>query len=276
MSATQQIVETGTTDVAAVESNSVLDRILAAASNPDVDIDKFERLLALQEKLVDRQAEGESNAAMTAAQTAMKPVSADATNPQTRSKYATYAALDEALRPIYTKHGFALSFNTAASPIAENICIICQVSHVGGYSRDYMADMPADGKGAKGGDVMTKTHAAGSAMSYGMRYLLKMIFNVAITNDDDGNAAGNRNIAEELLNYMEAVREHWYTISMIKKYLIPEWGDGENAPNVSAAREAYKELSEDDQRLLWRAPTKGGVFTTQERAWIKQPPENSI
>src|SRR5690606_15862485 len=52
--------------------------------------------------------------------------------------------------------------------------------------------MPADGKGAKGGDVMTKTHAAGSAMSYGQRYLLKLIFNVAIgENDDDGNSAGS-------------------------------------------------------------------------------------
>jgi hypothetical protein len=53
--------------------------------------------------------------------------------------------------------------------------------------------MPADGKGAKGGDVMTKTHATGAAMSYGMRYLLKMIFNVAIGEDDkDGNAPEQR------------------------------------------------------------------------------------
>jgi hypothetical protein len=35
---------------------------------------------------------------------------------------------------------------------------------------------------------MTKTHATGAAMTYGMRYLLKMIFNVAIGDDDtDGN-----------------------------------------------------------------------------------------
>jgi hypothetical protein len=51
--------------------------------------------------------------------------------------------------------------------------------------------MPADGKGAKGNDVMTKTHATGSAMSYGSRYLLKLIFNIAIgQDDDDGNGAG--------------------------------------------------------------------------------------
>jgi ribosomal protein L37AE/L43A len=53
--------------------------------------------------------------------------------------------------------------------------------------------MPADGKGAKGNDVMTKTHAAGAAGSYGARYLLKGIFNVAIgENDDDGNGATPR------------------------------------------------------------------------------------
>jgi hypothetical protein len=50
--------------------------------------------------------------------------------------------------------------------------------------------MPVDGKGARGGDVMTKTHAMGSGISYGMRYLLRMIFNLAIDQDDDGNAAG--------------------------------------------------------------------------------------
>jgi ERF superfamily protein len=53
--------------------------------------------------------------------------------------------------------------------------------------------MPADGKGAKGGDVMTKTHATGSALTYGRRYLLALIFNLAIgeLQDDDGNAAGH-------------------------------------------------------------------------------------
>ena len=51
--------------------------------------------------------------------------------------------------------------------------------------------MPCDGKGAKGGDVMTKTHAVGSALSYGKRYAFGLAFNVQTTErDDDGNAAG--------------------------------------------------------------------------------------
>jgi hypothetical protein len=35
--------------------------------------------------------------------------------------------------------------------------------------------------------VMTRTHATGSAYSYGKRYLLSGIFNLAVDDDDDGN-----------------------------------------------------------------------------------------
>ena len=98
--------------------------------------------------------------------------------------------MDRALRPIYTSHGFGLSFDTADSPHELHVKVLCYVSHGGGFSRTYNVDMPADGKGARGNDVMTRTHATGSALSYGMRYLLKLIFNVAVgEDDDDGNAA---------------------------------------------------------------------------------------
>ncbi len=158
------------------------------ASNPSVDVDKLERMMAMKERADLRAAEELFNAAMSKAQQAMRPIAADATNPQTRSKYATYAALDSKLRPIYTEHGFGMSFNTGEGAQAEWIRVLCYVTHSGGFARTYHADMPADGKGAKGGDVMTRTHAVGAAMSYGMRYLLKMIWNVAVGEDDrDGN-----------------------------------------------------------------------------------------
>lgn len=158
--------------------------------DPDVTPDKLERFMALQERVTARAAEAEFNADMSAAQAAMRPVAADAENPQTRSRYASYGALDKALRPLYTQHGFGLSFDTADAPLPEWVRVVCYVTHRGGHSRTYHADIPADGKGARGGDVMTKTHAVGSAMSYGMRYLLKMIFNVSVgEDDDDGNRA---------------------------------------------------------------------------------------
>jgi ERF superfamily len=161
------------------------------ACDPNASVDKIERLMALMERGQAKKSEEHFNASMSRAQKAMRPVAADATNPQTRSRYASYAALDCALRPVYTDNGFGLSFNTGEAPQAEYVRVLCDVSHIGGHSKTYHLDMPADGKGAKGGDVMTKTHAVGSALSYGMRYLLKMIFNVAVgEDDDDGNMAG--------------------------------------------------------------------------------------
>jgi hypothetical protein len=161
------------------------------ASNPDASVEKIERLMALWERGEARKAETAFNAAMSQAQTEMRRVAADAENPQTRSRYASYAALDRALRPIYTKHGFGLSFDTGHDAPPDTVRVLCYATHADGHARTYHVDMPADGKGAKGGDVMTKTHAAGSAVTYGMRYLLKMIFNVAIgEDDDDGNRAG--------------------------------------------------------------------------------------
>jgi hypothetical protein len=157
-------------------------------SGGDDALKTFDRLADLYEKERDDHRRQAFNAAMTAAQMEMRPISTDATNPQTRSKYASYAALDSALRPIYTRHGFGLSFDTAEAGTAGAIRVVCIVSHESGYERTHHIDMPADGKGAKGGAVMTATHAAGAAMSYGMRYLLKMIFNVSVGEyDTDGN-----------------------------------------------------------------------------------------
>jgi hypothetical protein len=160
-------------------------------------VDKLERLLGLYERITDRQAETAFNEAMNAAQEEMRPIAADANNPQTKSKYASYAPLDRALRPIYTKHGFSLSFDTAdgAPPIMS---AWSAGRHRGGHKEFPHLDMPADGKGAKGGDVMTKTHAIGAAVTYGKRYLLGMIFNIAVGDDNDGNSNGGREMGREV------------------------------------------------------------------------------
>ena len=173
------------------DAAALIQAISAAAANPQTDIEKMERLWAMHERIVARDAEQAFNESMGAAQGDMGRISADATNKQTHSKYATYGQLDRHVRPVYTAHGFSLSFDTADGAPEGCLRVLAYVSHKAGHTRTYRADVPSDGKGAKGGDVMTKTHATGSAMSYGMRYLLKMIFNIAIgEDDDDGNAAG--------------------------------------------------------------------------------------
>lgn len=172
------------------EPTSILNIIDRASRDPSVDVDKLDRLLQMQERVQNRQAQVEYDNAMAAAQAGMEPVRTNKSNSQTRSRYATYAALDKALRPIYSENGFSLSFDTDEGAPDGHVRIVCVVAHKGGHRERKHIDMPADGKGAQGASVMTKTHATGSAVTYGKRYLLGMIFNIAVGDDDDGNKAG--------------------------------------------------------------------------------------
>ncbi len=172
------------------EGAQLLAVISRAASDPSVDVEKMERLMEVYRGIKAQESETDFNQAMARVQANMGRIGTDKRNRQTNSDYATYGKLDRALRPLYTAEGFALSFGTDPVEIESMVRVTCHVTHKGGYTRKYLIDMPSDGKGAKGNDVMTKTHATGSATQYGMRYLLKMIFNVAIgEEDDDGNGA---------------------------------------------------------------------------------------
>lgn len=188
------------TETAVVEQRSeaaaIIQLIERAALNPAVDVDKMERLFKLAADARGEEAERQYDEAMNAAQEEMRPIATDLNNSQTKSKYASYAALDRVLRPIYTKHGFSLSFYQGDDAPDGHIRVACRVARAGHKERPHL-DMPADGKGAKGGDVMTKTHAAGAAVTYGKRYLLGMIFNIAVGEDDDGNSAGVEYVTED-------------------------------------------------------------------------------
>lgn len=232
---------------ASTDSRVFFQVITAAAANPQVDIEKMERLWAMHERLAERDQEQAFNTAMKSAQANMGRISADATNNQTRSKYATYGQLDRHVRPIYTEHGFSLSFNQGDGAPDGHLRVLAYVSHIAGHTRTYHADIPADGKGAKGGDVMTKTHASGSAMSYGMRYLLKMIFNIAIgEDDDDGNAAGARGVSA-----VEAVTKEAIANKMLETFMADitkcdtdakaaqHWATGSKALHAAGDNAAY-------------------------------------
>lgn len=217
----------------ATESAAIFQIVERAARDPNVDIDKMERLILMQERMQARNAELDFDRSMAAAQEEMQPIRADANNPQTKSKYASYAALDAAIRPIYTKHGFSVSFDTAEGAPENCVRIVAKVAHSGGHRERPKLDMPADGKGAKGGDVMTKTHATGAAVQYGRRYLLGMIFNLAVSKDDDGNAAGSQPekkiSADQLATIRRLIEE---TNSDIQKFC--EIGKIEALPDMPA------------------------------------------
>lgn len=190
----------------AAPTQSLLHVIARAMSDPSIPVEKVERYAALYERAIAREDEIAFNEAMRAAQSEMRHIAADANNSQTKSKYATYAALDAKVRPIYSKHGFSLSFYTGEGAPEGCIRIYCKVSR-GGHTERPFIDMPADGKGAKGGDVMTKTHATGAGVTYGRRYLLGMIFNLVVGEDDDGNSADLTAIDQDQIEQLIALAD---------------------------------------------------------------------
>ena len=97
-----------------------------------------------------------------------------------------------------------------------------------------------------------------------------------IASADEVSGAIKAQAAVELLDYNKLVREHFYEIAEAKNLLEPKWGPNENVPDVTHARAVLKELGDEVYRALWKAPTKGGIFTTEERAWLKEPPEGSL
>lgn len=218
------------------ETATILSLISRAAADPSVDMDKMERLWMMHQQAQARQSEQAFNDAMNRAQAHMGRVATNQKNSQTGSRYADYAALDRVLRPLYTAEGFSLSFGTAEGAPEGEARIVCHVSHSGGHTRAYQVDMPVDGKGAKGNDVMTKTHAMGAGMSYGMRYLLKMIFNVAIGDDDkDGNKPPEPK-AGKWIAVADALTD-WPEYGKQRTAMIADFGSVEKVP--SAVKTAF-------------------------------------
>lgn len=167
----------------------VLAGVLRAAMDPGVDVAKMQALIAMHQQLQDREARQEFNSAMVAAQREMPRIGKDGlvVNHKTgavQSRYATLENLDKAIRPVYERHGFSVSFNTGAQAGAK-LEILARVRHGAGHQEDYRMPLELDTSGAKNG-----TQGAGSTFSYGRRYLLKAIFNIVEEGEDrDGAAA---------------------------------------------------------------------------------------
>lgn len=184
----QQLATQNTMPAVSAETQAIMQMIEQIALNPQADVEKLRAVMDMKMQMFNRGAEIEFNAAMARAQAEMLPVVRTAYNQQTKSKYALLENIVEQLSPIWTKHGFALSFDTGDCPTAGYYRVMCECTHAAGFSKNYKADLPADMTGIAGSVNKTGVHGFGSTVSYGRRYLTCMIFNIAVKNDDnDGN-----------------------------------------------------------------------------------------
>lgn len=188
----------------ATTSDPWLNFLMSAARDPLIDVAKLDALRRMQREDREYDARLRYNEAMAAAQGEMAPVTRDATNDQTRSRYARLETIDAAIRPIYTRHGFTLEFNSEAID-GPNERIVCEVSHISGHSKKFQLEAAPDIAGPQGKANKTQLHGLASTVSYLRRYLTCMIFNIVLSNEDnDGNRRAPANDTGELAGRAQA------------------------------------------------------------------------
>jgi len=171
----------------ATESSALISMIERAARDSSVDIDKMERLMLMHEKIESRRAEQAFNAAMALAQSEMLPIARKIQNKHLNTHYADLAAVSDGVTPIVGRHGFGLSFSEFQSTVPDCMGIACEVTHAGGFSKRYEFNVPIDGAGLRGNANKTAVQTYGSTFTYGRRYAMLGVFNVATKTDTDGN-----------------------------------------------------------------------------------------
>jgi len=186
------------------EGNQFLSIINSLAANPDVDVDKLQKIMEMQEHILDRNAEQAFNAAMVQAQKNMPIVPKDKKNTQTNSMYSSYEMMLKHCQPVYTGAGFSILFYEGEAKKDDEIRIMADIMHEAGHTKTRFIDVPIDNVGIKGSVNKTGPHAKGSSTQYGRSYLMKMVFNIPTGDDTDGNRP-RQCITEDQANEIESM-----------------------------------------------------------------------
>lgn len=174
-------------------AGGILAVIERAARDPNVDIDKMERLLAMQERVRERDAIVAFNEALSDLQPKLPVITergkiivrAKSANGQRdgeitqETAYALWEDINEAIRPLLHEHGFALTFKTGQAPDGK-LLVTGILKHRMGHQEEAALPLPHDSSGSK-----NAVQAIGSSLSYGKRYAAMQLLNITTRGEDD-------------------------------------------------------------------------------------------
>lgn len=162
---------------------SMLQVIASAAANPDCDVQKMQALLAMQDKLIEREARQEFSAAMAAACGEIPQVEKNGTvslGGKGGYKFSKWEDMDRVIRPVLAAHSLRLSFNTRSAESGNNKVIVGTISHANGQSQSAEIELPIDA-----GQGRNPLQGFGSTISYGKRYCAEMLLNIVRSDEDN-------------------------------------------------------------------------------------------
>ncbi len=174
------------------DSTALMAIINRAATDPQFDVLKLEKLLVMKQDWDKEQARKEFVSAMTALK-ADPPevfkshlVNFDTQKGNTSYKHATLADASSVIGAAASKHGLSHRWNVDQGREGK-IKVTCVITHVLGHSESVTLESSADQSGGK-----NSIQAIGSAVSYLQRYTLFAAYGIAAKDqDDDGRAAGH-------------------------------------------------------------------------------------
>lgn len=171
----------GTAVVVVNDSAAVLQVIERTASNKNVDIHKLEKLLDMQERIMNKNAEMAFNRDMALMQAQLPTITERGeikVNDVVRSKYARFEDINEAVKPALQRHGFAINFKTDTTGGTVKVTGI--LTHREGHRETTDMTLPVDISGSK-----NPVQAIGSSVSYGKRYVMEALLNLTSRGQDD-------------------------------------------------------------------------------------------
>lgn len=147
------------------------------AKDPNVGVDKLERLIDMQERIMRFNAEAAFNAAFVKMQPKIPTIIERGATDKT-----TYAPLEDIIdvvRPILSEFGFTLS-HRSEWPEKGMVKVVGILTHQEGHARTSEFLSQADQTGSKNG-----IQALGSAVQYGKRYTTKDLLCIVTRGQDD-------------------------------------------------------------------------------------------
>lgn len=237
-------------------------QLLQMAVSQGADLDKLQQLMDLQQQWEENEARKAYHAAVAEFKTESiqimknKRVSFDTSAGKTKYDHATLDHILEITVPILAKYGLSHSWNPVNND-DTSITVSCILTHSLGYSqRVHLTSFPDD-SGKK-----NNIQRMASAISYLERYTFLAITGLAAKDqDDDGQATGEREGFAEGLAYGMACYQHKEIIEQVKDRIADN--------DLYAAVESLNQLTNEEKISIWRAPSKGGIFTTEERKIMK-------
>ena len=156
------------------------------ARDPSVDVEKLERLIAMQERIMRYNAKAAFDADFAVMQSAIPIIDEHGrieVKGTLRSTYAPLEDIHKVIKPICAQFGFAVRHRTEWPEDRKGIIrIVGILSHRQGHSEESIFEAPMDKS-----DYRTDIQSMGSTVSYGRRYTTMDLLNIATAKaDNDG------------------------------------------------------------------------------------------